>query len=326
MLPPSVRTARRAAATLATLAAVAAAAAAAAVAAVAPRPAAAQGSDRRPAPAAGPVALRVDASRVVSVGGGITETLAAIGLAPRIVGIDLTSSAYPPAVTRLPQVGQLHSLSAEGILALRPTLVVANEEAGPPAALHQVEGAGVRVARIPPARSEAGAYALYRSVAAAVGQPAAGEALASRVQRDLQRVRAAIPRGPAPRVLFLYARGPRFLLVFGQQSAGDEMLRLAGAQNAVTGFTGAKPLTAESVVGAAPDVILVPQRGIASLGGVDGVLALPGLAQTPAGRARRVVPIDDALILGFGPRLPQAVETLARVVRPAGAPARAAVR
>lgn len=301
-------------------------AAAALVATVALRPAAAQTPaqtpSRLPGPPATPVALRVNAARIVSVGGGITETLAAIGLAPRIVGIDLTSSAYPPAVTRLPQVGQLHSLSAEGILALRPTLVVANEEAGPPAVLHQIEGAGVRVARIQPARSEAGAYALYRSVAAAVGQPAAGEALATRVQRDLQRVRAAIPRGRAPRVLFLYARGPRFLHVFGQQSAGDEMLRLAGAQNAVTGFTGAKPLTAESVVGAAPDVILVPQRGIASLGGVDGVLALPGLAETPAGRARRVVPIDDALILGFGPRLPQAVETLARVVRPA----RAAVR
>jgi iron complex transport system substrate-binding protein len=141
------------------------------------------------------------------------------------------------------------------------------------------------------------------------------------VKGELARVTAAIPGGRRPRVLFLYARGPRLLLVFGRESAGDEMLRLAGAENAVRGITGAKPLTPEAVVGAEPDVILVPARGLASIGGVDGVLALPGLAQTPAGRARRVVPIDDALILGFGPRLPEAVETLARAVRGDTAPA-----
>jgi iron complex transport system substrate-binding protein len=288
--------------------------------ALAVRPAAAQaragGAVRATPPRpASTGAVRANAARIVSIGGGITETLAAIGYLDRIVGIDLTSSGWPPSVAKLPQVGQLHGISAEGILSLRPTLVVANAEAGPPAALSQVRSAGVRVAEVHPARSEREAYRLYREVATAVGRPAAGDSLVRAVQQELARVRAAIPAGPRPRVLFLYARGPRFLLVFGQESAGDEMLQLAGAENAVTGFTGAKPLTPESVVGAAPDVILVPARGLHSLGGIDGVLALPGLAQTPAGRARRVVPIDDALILGFGPRLPDAVRTLARVVR-----------
>ena len=266
----------------------------------------------RPAPAG---AVQANAARIVSIGGGITETLAAIGVLDRVVGIDLTSSGWPPRAATLPQVGQLHGISAEGILSLRPTLVVANAEAGPPAALAQVRSAGVRVAEVHPARSEAEAYRLYREVAAAVGRPSAGDSLVRVVQQELARVRAAIPAGARPRVLFLYARGPRFLLVFGRESAGDEMLRLAGAENAVRGFTGAKPLTPEAVVGASPDVILVPARGLRSLGGIDGVLALPGLAQTPAGRARRVVPIDDALILGFGPRLPDAVRTLAQVVR-----------
>jgi iron complex transport system substrate-binding protein len=255
------------------------------------------------------------AERIVTIGGGITETVSALGAGPQVVAIDLTSTGWPPELARLPQVGQLHALSSEGILSQRPTLVVANAEARPAEALEQVRAAGVRVETIPPARSEAQAYDLYRAVARALGRPAAGDSLADRVRAELARVTAAIPEGAKPRVLFLYARGPRLLLVFGRESAGDEMLRLAGAENAVSGITGAKPLTPEAVVGARPDVILVPSRGLQSIGGVDGVLALPGLAQTPAGRARRVVPIDDALILGFGPRLPEAVETLARAVR-----------
>lgn len=253
--------------------------------------------------------------RIVTIGGGVTETVHALGAGTQVVAIDLTSTGWPPELASLPQVGQLHALSSEGILAQRPTLVIANAEAGPPQALEQVQTAGVRVERVPPARSETQAYALYRAVARALGRPAAGDSLAERVKNELARVTAALPAGRKPRVLFLYARGPRLLLVFGRESAGDEMLRLAGAENAARGVTGAKPLTPESVVGAEPEVILVPSRGLASIGGVDGVLALPGLAQTPAGRARRVVPIDDALILGFGPRLPEAVETLARAVR-----------
>jgi iron complex transport system substrate-binding protein len=119
-------------------------------------------------------------------------------------------------------------------------------------------------------------------------------------------------------VLFVYARGAGTLMVSGGGTSAAEMLRLAGATNAVQGFEGFRPLTAEAVVAARPDIVLLPSRGLASLGGVEAVLKLPGMALTPAGRARRVVALDDTLLLGFGPRLADAVEQLIHLLeRPA---------
>jgi iron complex transport system substrate-binding protein len=117
-------------------------------------------------------------------------------------------------------------------------------------------------------------------------------------------------------VLFIYARGGGTLMVGGTGTPAAAMIRLAAGENAVSAFDGFKPLTAEAVTTAAPDVILVPSRGLATLGGVDGLVAQPGIALTPAGKARRVVAMDDLLLLGFGPRLGSAVRELAILLHP----------
>ena len=118
-------------------------------------------------------------------------------------------------------------------------------------------------------------------------------------------------------MLFLYARGAATLNVSGHGTAADAMISLAGAQNAVTGYEGYKPLTAEAAVAAAPDYILMMSRGVDSVGGKDAVLSQPGLALTPAGQKKRVVAIDDLLLLGFGPRTGAALPELARALHPA---------
>jgi iron complex transport system substrate-binding protein len=249
------------------------------------------------------------ARRLVTVGGAITEIAFALGVGGEIVGVD-SSSTFPAEATRLPQVGYQRALSAEGVLALRPTLVLASQDAGPPAALEQLRGAGVAVRVIPGEPSAEGAQAKIRGAAAALGRADQGEALATRLGVALKEAQAQADGKPRLRVLCVFARGAGTVLISGKGSAAAAMVALAGAENAAPEIEGSKPLTPESALAARPDVLLATTHGIEGLGGVDGLLRQPGLADTPAGKARRVVVLDDLLLLGFGPRTGEALRRL----------------
>ena len=244
------------------------------------------------------------ASRVVSVGGSLTEIIYALEATDGLVGTD-TSSGYPEAAARLPQVGYQRRLSAEGVLSLNPTLVLATADAGPPAAIVQIRSAGVPVMVVPNARTTDGVKEKILTVARALGHEEKGEELA------LAREFVAASQ-KKPKVLFIYARGQGTMMVSGSGTSAHTMIQLAGAVNAVSGYEDYKPLTAEAVVAASPDVILMLSSGLESLGGVDGLLKAPGVALTPAGRNRRIVAMDGLFLLGFGPRTGKAVLELAR--------------
>ena len=259
-------------------------------------------------------------TRVVSIGSAVTETLYALGAGDDLVAVD-TSSLFPEAATKLAQVGYQRALSAEGILALRPTLVVASAEAGPPAVLEQLRSAGVRLEVVASEPTVEGVKDRIRRVAQIAGRDPT--AVLAELDRDLTRARVEREKSAAhPKVLVLYARGANNLHVFGEQTPAETMLRLAGAENAVRGFEGTKPLTPEALAGAAPDVIVLPSRGLASLGGTDALLGVPGVEMTPAGKAKRIVAIDDLLLLGFGPRTGKAAIELGDKLRGAGAVAK----
>lgn len=251
------------------------------------------------------------ARRIVSVGGAITETVFALGAGHEVVAVD-TSSSYPEATSRLPKVGYQRTLSAEGILALAPDLVIVSDEAGPPAVLAQLRNAGVRVEQMPGAKTADEAVARIAAIGAALERPAA--ALAVRMRREIAAAIARVPR-EGPRFVFVYARGAGTLMVAGGDTGGSAMVELAGGRNAVGAVRGYKPLSAEVLIDAAPDVLVVPARGLATLGGEAGLLALPGVRDTPAGRQRRIVAFDDLLLLGFGPRLAEAIDELSRLLR-----------
>lgn len=258
-----------------------------------------------------------DAQRIVALGGPITEIVYALGAEDRLVGID-ASSVYPAAAQEdLPSVGYFRQVPAEGVLSLGPTLVLASEETGPPATLDQLRSAGVEVAVIPGASSVDEAKAKIRAVAEALNLQAKGAALIEEMEADLAEARALREDATsAPRVLFIYARGAGTMQVAGDGSSAGAMIELAGAENAITGFEGYKPMTAEAVAAAAPDAILMLSRGLESIGGVKGLLEQPGIALTPAGENRRIAQMDDLLLLGFGPRLGTAVLELTRKLHP----------
>lgn len=246
--------------------------------------------------------------RVVSVGGAVTETLFALGAQGQLVGVD-TTSLFPAEATRLPQVGYARTLSAEGLLALKPELLLASAEAGPPQVLAQLRRAGVRVEVLDEQHQFDGVLARTQRLGQLSGREREAAQLVARLQQDWA-ARPRPPAGSAPRVLFVLAHGGGQLRVAGEGTAADAMLRLAGARNALAGLQGYKPLTAEAALQAAPDVLLCTDQGLQVQGGAEGLLKAPGLMLTPAGRAGRVTSMEALLLLGFGPRLPQAVAEL----------------
>jgi len=254
--------------------------------------------------------------RIVVVGGPLTEIVFALGAGDRVVGVD-TSSLYPQKAMALPKVGYQRALAVEGVLSLQPDLVLAGAETGPPAAIEQLREAGVRVEVLPTAYTRDVVAALILDVAKLLDRTEAAPAILSAVDTELQASATAVAQVTRrPRVLFVYARGAGSLLVGGRDTAAHALIELAGATNAVDDFAGYKPLSAESVVLADPEVILMSERGIAELGGSDGVLAVPGIDGSRAARMRRVVTLDDAHLLGFGPRLGDAVASLVRQLHP----------
>ncbi len=256
----------------------------------------------------------VKARRIVSVGGALTEIVYALEAQGELVGVD-TTSLYPVVAQQLPQVGYARTLSAEGVLSLAPTQLIATEEAGPQAVLRQVRDAGVPVAVLNANNQFEGLLDRVKQVGRIMGRADPAARLAQALQQQwhgaLGKVRQ---RQHAPvRVLFILAHAPNQVMVGGRETGADAMLAYAGAVNVMGGqggFAGYKPLTPEAVIAARPDIVLVTDQGLKASGGVDGILKLPGLAQTPAGRKHRTVSLEAMLLLGFGPRMPQALAEL----------------
>lgn len=266
------------------------------VPAVDPRP---PGAERRP--------------RLVTVGGGITEVVYALGAQDQLVGTD-TTSLFPEAAQKTPKVGYMRQLSAEGLLALRPDALVAGTDAGPPVVLDQIRGAGVQVQLI---ASDHRWDEVRRKVAAvgrATGREAQARALQQRLDARWDTVTARVrqtAKASAPRVLFVLSHtgSP---LVSGEDTAADAVIRLVGAKNALGGFQGYRPMTAEAMALASPDLILMTTQGVEAVGGADRFWQRPELALTPAYRRRdrSLLQLDALELLGFGPRLPDVVEKL----------------
>lgn len=257
----------------------------------------------------------VPAQRIVALGGDVTEIVYALGEQGRLACDDQTS-LYPPAARKLPQVGYLRTLSAEGVLACRPDLILASEDAGPTAAMTQLASSGVPLVRVSNGHTAEVVSMKIAQVAQALGVSERGQELSGKYRAALAAARVQVAAYPDhPRALFLMAQGPGGAMAAGRNTAADAMLRLAGARNVAEGFSGYKPLTPEAALALQPDVIVIADFALKLLGGPQALRARPEIAATPAGRTGRIVPMDALLLLGFGPRTPQAVSALAAALR-----------
>ncbi|WMT17044.1 heme/hemin ABC transporter substrate-binding protein [Serratia fonticola] len=250
--------------------------------------------------------VAVAAERIVSIGGDVTEIAFALGAGDEVVARDSTS-LHPAAVQKLPDVGYMRQLNAEGILALKPTLILTTELAEPALVLKQLEDSGVKVVRIPGDTTVQAVPEKISVIADAINRSSQGKQLAERYQQQL----AAVANTPLPvKVLFVMSHGGITPMAAGQQTAADAIIRAAGLKNAMQGFSRYRPLSQEGVIASAPDLLLVTTDGVRSIGGQENLWLLPGMALTPAGKNRRVLIVDDMALLGFGLVTPQALGLL----------------
>lgn len=240
--------------------------------------------------------------RWVSVGGAITEAIYALGAGGYLVATD-TTSYFPAEAEKTAKVGYQRALSSEGILSVKPDVLVLSHEAGPPKVLEQLSDSGLQVHRMPPSTSLEGVYQVLARLGDLLERPQAASALLARLKQQESTLGAERDRlDQPPRVLFFMQHGGGSPMVAGRDTAADSILTLSGAINAAGGFSGYKPLTPEAMVQAQPDFILTTEQGLQQLGGVRAIQQLPGVSLVPGGQADRIVAMDTLLLLGFGPR------------------------
>lgn len=262
-------------------------------------------------------ALAQPQERIVVAGGVITEVIYALGRQERIVGLDSTSQFPPEALKTTPDIGYVRALSAEGVLSLKPSLVLLIEGAGPPDAIALIAEAGVPIARIADGQTAEGVAEKIRAIGEAIGARDDAIMLADRTMtqfRELDALRRRV--AGKPRVLFVLSLQNGRAMVGGRNSSADAVIALAGAENAAAAIEGYKPMTDEAIIGAAPDFVLMMSRGGNHGTNADELFALPAFSQTPAAARRRLVQMDGLYLLGFGPRTPAAARDLMAAVNP----------
>jgi iron complex transport system substrate-binding protein len=250
-------------------------------------------------------------SRVVVLANGVAEIIQSLNAQSIIVGRDISSTE--DSLSDIPIVTSGHQVLPEKVIALKPDLVLIDASTGPKAAIETIKSAGITVIETPESWSLKDLPIKVRAVGRAIGAPNQAEELVSKLNDSLNA--SAVKN--SPRVAFLYLRGTSSVYLIGGAGSGTDSLLAAigaidvGAQTLDRPFN---TLTAESLAELNPDVILVMSKGLQSVGGIDGLLKLPGVAQTRAGKNSAVINVDDSLLLSFGPRTPSLVDALAKAI------------
>jgi iron complex transport system substrate-binding protein len=254
--------------------------------------------------------LSANGQRIVTAGSAITETVCALGDCSKIVASDRTS-LYPTEIQKLPSIGYRTSISAEGIISLKPTLFIVEEDYVKAEVIEQIKSVGIKVVAIERTFSFEGTSNMIEKIATTLNRSEEGKKLIAKIENELSEAKKIVSQsGTTPRVLCVFNRDKSALNIAGTQTF-SEILKYAGAIPAVTGVAGYKPLSTETLITSKADFILMFENGVQALGGVEGVLAIPGVQQLPAGKKKQIIAMDGIKLSNFGPRLGEAVKELA---------------
>ncbi|WP_170414599.1 heme/hemin ABC transporter substrate-binding protein [Ruegeria atlantica] len=251
-------------------------------------------------------------NRIIAIGSSVTEIVYALGQQDRLVGRDRTST-YPADVLDLPDVGYIRALSPEGVLSVKPDLIVALEGSGPPEAVEVLREAGVPFVSIAEDYSRDGVVEKIRAVGAALGVEDTAEKLAVQTGAKIDGAHSSALDASvdgAARVLFVLSAQDNRIMVGGADTQADSIIRLAGGVNAAGTVSGFKPMTPEAIATTAPDVILMMDRQGNHITANEDLFAMPAIKLTPAGQNKRLIRMQGAYLLGFGPRTAEAIADL----------------
>lgn len=251
-------------------------------------------------------------SRVVVLANGVAEVMQSLNATSIIVGRDISSDEE--SLSEIPLVTSGHQVLPEKVIALKPDLVIIDASTGPKSAIDQIRASGISVLQTPESWSLEDITTKIRAVGLAIGAVAQAESLVSQMNQSISVSKLT----SMPRVAFLYLRGTSSIFLIGGAGSGADSLLTAvgaidvGAQSLTRPFN---TLTAESLAALDPDIIITMSKGLESVGGVSGLLKLPGVAQTTAGKRSAIIDVDDSLLLSFGPRTPSLVAALAEALK-----------
>ncbi|HET9054279.1 MAG TPA: ABC transporter substrate-binding protein [Cyclobacteriaceae bacterium] len=253
--------------------------------------------------------------RIITAGSAITETVCALGDCDKIVASDKTST-FPESIQNLPSIGYRNGIHAEGIISLKPTLIIAEKDYVKDEVLAQLSSSGIRILIINRKLNVNDTKKFIAQIAAALNRQAEGKKLIASIDADIAKANALLKKTTSkPKVLAIYNRGTSTMSLAGKETF-SEILNYAGAENVFTSVEGYKPLNTEALIAANPDYLLTTAYGLESLGGVEGFLKIPGVAQTTAGKKKQIVSIDSLILTNFGPRIGKAIKELVVLIHP----------
>ncbi|WP_392566064.1 ABC transporter substrate-binding protein [Utexia brackfieldae] len=248
--------------------------------------------------------------RIVTSGGSITEIVYALQAGDRVVGVDM-SSTYPPHVKQLPQIGYWKQLSIEGLLSLKPTIFIGWDDSGPAQISEQLKQANIQtlyLKRVPNTLDLL--LSNVESIGKAIDQPVEAEQLIAQIKSQVAQTTAQVKQYQhKPTVLFLLSMAGA-TQVAGKNTVVDSIIQLAGGEN-IAQHANYKNYSAEAFITANPAILIVTTQSLQAIGGLDNLANIPGLTHTQAWQNRRIIAIDQALILGMGPRVGEALTILA---------------
>lgn len=251
--------------------------------------------------------------RILSIGGDVTEIIHELGAGNRVIAVD-TTSTFPPAVMALPKVGYMRALSTEGVLAQSPDLILASAGSGPPEVIAALKQSGVPIALVDYSPTAQGIGRKIALIAEILDVKEKGVALTKSIEAELAALETALAQAPRPRTLFVLSLIGGRIMAAGNKSSANEIITLAGGANAVADFDGFKPASAEAIIAAQPEAVVMMEREGDI--GADDLFAQEPFSKIPAAKTRKLIRMDGSYLLGFGPRTPSAARELAKALHP----------
>lgn len=253
--------------------------------------------------------------RIITAGSTITETVCALGDCDKIVGSDKTST-FPESIQSLPSIGYRNGINAEGIISLKPTLIIAEKDYVKDEVLAQLTASGIKLLIIDRKLNVNDTKKLITQIAAELNRVAEGKKLIASIDAEIAEANALLKKSTSkPKVLGIYNRGTSTMSLAGKETF-SEILQYVGVENVFTSVEGYKPLNTEALIAANPDYLLTTSYGLESLGGLEGFLKVPGVSQTTAGKKKQIVSIDSLMLTNFGPRIGKAIKELVLLFHP----------